>query len=136
MNDDQRKIQAMVLELIEAIRRYPYKSDVVAEITSALPGILDGTFFDHSPEDQRGLGWVSGAFFGRGERAIPLFMSGVLRGDFDQDFYTLLQQYWRSDVFPQPEPVTVESMRAARKLEKRLKKANKSCEATGDNVSS
>lgn len=125
MNEDQKKIQAMILELIDAMRRYPYKPDEIAEITNALPGIHDGTFFDRSPEDQRGLGWVSGAFFGRGERAIPLLMSGVLREDFDMEFYTLLQKYWRSDVFPQPEASTIESERAARKLAKKLKKANK-----------
>mgnify|MGYP006870080706 CR=1 FL=1 len=115
----------MILELIDAMRRYPYEPSEIAEITNALPGIVDGTFFDLSPEDQRGLGWVNGAFFGRGERAIPLFTSGVLRGDFDLDFYTLLQRYWRSDVFPQPEPSTVESMRAARKRDKKMKKANR-----------
>lgn len=129
MNEDQQKIQAMVFELIEAMRRYPYNPSEIVEITTALPGIIDGTFFDRSAEDQSGLGWVNGAFFGRGERAFPLFKSGVLRDDFDMEFSKLLHRYWRSEVFPQ----TIESERAAHKLTESIEKEKKANKARLDN---
>jgi len=123
MNDDQQKIQTMILELIAAMQRYPYNPSEIEEITSALPGIVEGTFFNRSFDKQDGLAWVSGAFFGRGERAMLLFVSGVLREEFDMEFYTLLQRYWRSQRPPPPPPPSIESQRASRKLSESLEKA-------------
>ncbi|WP_411825476.1 hypothetical protein [Luteolibacter sp. AS25] len=126
----QSKIRGMVLELIDAMRRCPdipncrpYNPSEIVEITDALPGIKDGTFFNRLPEDQHGLGWVNGAFFGRGERAIPLFISGVLRADFDQEFGDLLHEYWSSEVFPQRESTPPEMERVNRKLAESKAKA-------------
>lgn len=86
----------MVLEMIQAMERYPYKPSEVGEILDCLTGIEDGTFFQLPDDVQRGkLGWVNGAFFGRGERAFPLFKSGLLRDEFDRDFSEILHEYWR-----------------------------------------
>jgi hypothetical protein len=95
MNEMQKKIQSMVFEIIQAMKRYPYKPSEIEEILACLPGIEDGTFFQLPVDEQRGkLGWVNGAFFGRGERAFPLFKSGLLHAKFDSDFNSTLREYW------------------------------------------
>lgn len=53
-------------------------------------------FFELPFDTQRGkLGWLNGAFFGRGERAIPLLIAGVLCEDFHRDFSSILHEYWK-----------------------------------------
>ena len=138
MDELQTKIRDMVLELIEAMRRAPnipgcrpYNPSEIVEITNALPGIEDATFFDRPFDEQDGLGWIRVAFFGRGERAIPLFLSGVLRDDFDTEYRTLLRRYQSLHSPLPPSPPSIESERASRKLleslekAERIKKANK-----------
>lgn len=95
MNEEQKKIRQMVMELTEAMERHPPHHSAIAEIFEFLPGMEDGSFFDLPDDVQKGkLGWLNGAYFGRGERAMPLFESGVLRGDFDGEFHALLLRYW------------------------------------------
>lgn len=87
----------MVLEMMQAMQRYPYQPSEVREILDCLPGIEDGSFFKLPFDVQRGkLGWANGAFFGRGERALPLFKSSLLRAEFDRDFSAILHQNWSS----------------------------------------
>jgi len=87
----------MVSELTQAMEKHPYRPSEIQEILDCLPGITDGSFFQLPSEVQGGkLGWVNGAFFGRGERAMPLFKSGLLRHDFDAEFSALLHEYWRA----------------------------------------
>ncbi|RYZ62814.1 MAG: hypothetical protein EOP09_18435 [Proteobacteria bacterium] len=52
-----------------------------------LPGIEDGAYFD-LPKDFQGdrLGWLGGAYFGRGESANHLLDLGFLREDFPEEF--------------------------------------------------
>ena len=88
----------MVSELTQAMEKHPYRPSEIQEILDCLPGITDGSFFQLPFDVQRGkLGWVNGAFFGRGERAIPLLKTGLLRYDFTMDFNTILHEYWRSN---------------------------------------
>ena len=125
MNEDQKEIQCMVLELLDAMRRYPLDPSQVANVTASLPGIVDGSFFERSAKDQKALEWLNGAFFGKGERGIPLMESGVLRGNFAQDFYDLLDKYWRSEIFPQRESTPLGMERVNRKLTESKVKAEK-----------
>lgn len=94
MNDIQTKIQSMVLELIQAAERDEFRPKLGKDILDCLPGIEDGSFFSLPFEIQRGkLGWLNGAFFGRGERAFALFKKGLLRDDFDSDFNHTIKCY-------------------------------------------
>jgi hypothetical protein len=94
MNELQNDLVTMVNELVEAMRKYPYRPEEIDEIFIALPGISDGSFFELSLDKQRhSLGWVNGAFFGRGERAIPLFKEKLLREDFDLEFNRQIKSY-------------------------------------------
>lgn len=83
----QETIRELIFELLQAMKEYPYKDQEIIEILNALPGIREGTFFSLTHDEQRhSLGWVNGAFFGRGERATPLLKKGFLREDFPQEF--------------------------------------------------
>ncbi len=136
MTDDQEKLQTMIIELIGVINRSSFTHVDVGEITTALPGIEDGTFFDLPFDEQNGLTWLNVALFGRGERGIPFFISGELREEFDTEYSNLLRSYKDSRLPPRPLPPSIETQRIERKLEEsldkaeRIKKANKSEQAT------
>jgi hypothetical protein len=94
MNDIQIKIQSMVIELIQAAECDEFRPNLGKDILDCLPGIRDGSFFGLPFETQRGkLGWINGAFFGKGERAFALFKKGLLRNDFDTEFNHVIKCY-------------------------------------------
>lgn len=87
----------MVLLLFQAFERPPFDRLVTDDALAVMKGIDDGSFFELPFDTQRGkLGWLNGAFFGRGERAIPLLIAGVLPKDFHRDFSAVLHEYWSS----------------------------------------
>jgi hypothetical protein len=100
MNEKQKRIQEMVIELTQAMEKYGSSRKEIDHVIELLPGIMDGSFFS-LPEDFHisRLGWLNGAFFGRGERATPLFSAGLLRDDFDLDFNINLKEYAKSKDF-------------------------------------
>ncbi len=86
----------MALELIRAAERDTFRPNLANDILDSLPGIRNGSFFSLPFEAQRGkLGWVNGAFFGRGERAVALFKKGMLREDFDAEFNRDIERYFQ-----------------------------------------
>ncbi len=95
MNSIQKKIQGMVIELFQAMESYPYPRSGIDDALRIMAGIEDGSFFDLPFEVHSGkLGWLNGAFFGKGERAIPLLIAGTLRKEFAHDFNAILHEYW------------------------------------------
>jgi len=97
MNEKQKKIQGMVLELFEALREIENPTGGFEDAVEIMDGIQDGSFF-RLPVDVhcRKLGWLNGAFFGRGERAIPILIAGFLPDHFAKRFSKLLHEYWES----------------------------------------
>lgn len=84
----------MVHELMRAAERDEFRPNLVKDILDCLPGIEDGSFFQLPCDVQRGkLGWINGAFFGKGERAFALFNKGLLREDFDSEFDQEIKRY-------------------------------------------
>ena len=95
MNNIQKEIQGMVLDLFRALESYPYPRGGIDDALLIMAGINDGSFFDLPFEVHSGkLGWLNGAFFGKGERAFPLFDANLLPGDFDAVFNKVLHEYW------------------------------------------
>ena len=85
----------MVFELFQAFERPPFDCLVIADALAVMKGIDDGSFFELPFDTQRGkLRWLNGAFFGRGERAIPLLIAGALHEDFHKEFSAILHEYW------------------------------------------
>ncbi|MGL5018564.1 MAG: hypothetical protein ACRDBP_10540 [Luteolibacter sp.] len=81
MNELQENIQRMVLELFQALEKN-FKVNPMGGYQDAIElmdGIQDGRFFELPKEVQDNkLGRIKVSFFGRGERAIPLFIAGLL----------------------------------------------------------
>lgn len=99
MNAIQKEIQKIVLELIQAQVDYvklkrknpPGSFEDLIELKNE---IQDGRFF-RLPRDiqYNTLFCLKIAFFGRGERAIPLFIEGLLPEDFETRFRDLYTKY-------------------------------------------
>jgi hypothetical protein len=98
MSDLQKQIREMVLELFQALERNSEFNPMGGgkDALEVMKGIEDGSFF-LLPVDVHcnKLGWLNGAFFGRGERGIPLLMAGLLPAQFDEIFNDLLHRYWK-----------------------------------------
>lgn len=96
MNELQKSIQGMVLELFQALDKnfgfnpmggYQDAIDLMEEIQ-------DGRFFELPMDVQcNKLLRINVTFFGRGERATPLFIAGLLPEDFDTKFRDLFTKY-------------------------------------------
>jgi hypothetical protein len=100
MNNNQKTIHSMVLELLSAMEKYPYPERQFSDVYRILPGIADGSFFDQPFDFQcQKLGWLNGAFFGRGERAIPLVEKGLLRHGFALEFDREFKHYAHPNEF-------------------------------------
>jgi len=98
MNEKQKVIQDMVLELFEALRQNSNNPmGGFEDAVKNMSGIEDGSFFSIPLDIQRNkLLWLDVSFFGRGERALILFDVGLLPDDFDQLFHARIRDYWDS----------------------------------------
>jgi hypothetical protein len=90
----------MVLELLHALQvnREFNPMGGFEDAVQLMEGIQNGFFFDLPKDVQcNKLLKINASFFGRGERAIPLFAAGLLPNDFDTEFQLLYRQYRDSD---------------------------------------
>ena len=86
----------MVLELFQALdENLKYNSmGGYDDALERMDGIHDGRFFELPKDIQCDkLLYINATFFGRGERAAPLFIAGLLPEDFATNFQTLYRQY-------------------------------------------
>ena len=96
MNENQKKIQEMVLELFQALYENLEFNSMggFQDAIELMDGIQDGRFFELPMDAQcNKLLRINASFFGRGERAVPLFIEGLLPVDFDTKFQALYRQY-------------------------------------------
>lgn len=96
MNELQKNIRVMVLELFQALEKNLISNPMggYQDAIELMDGIQDGRFFELPMDVQtkRLLG-INASFFGRGERAAPLFIAGLIPEDFDTRFQDLYRQY-------------------------------------------
>ena len=101
MTPQQKKLRDLVAELLEAevncAKAKGGRLGMKQHVENVLPGIEDGTFFE-LPMDSQGakLGWLGGAYFGRGEAANGLLDLGLLREEFPDDFFRERSAYLRA----------------------------------------
>jgi hypothetical protein len=95
MNAQQEKLRDLIIELLDAMKRGGDRQ--TGSVLKNLPGIENGSFFNlpfgiHTAK----LGWLTGAYFGRGEGANRLLDQGFLREDFPMEFHRELSSYSHS----------------------------------------
>ncbi len=86
----------MVLELFQALEKNLESNPMggYQDAIELMDGIQDGRFFELPMDVQDNkLFRIKVTFFGRGERAIPLFIAGLLPEDFDTKFRDLFTEY-------------------------------------------
>ena len=96
MNEIQEEIRRMVLELFQALQKNLEFNPMggYQDAIELMDGIQDGRFFELPMDLQcNKLLRINASFFGRGERAAPLFIAGLLPEDFDTRFQVLYRQY-------------------------------------------
>ena len=100
MNELQKNVQRMVLELFQALERN-FETNPMGGYQDAIElmdGIQDGRFFELPMDVQcNKLLRIKVTFFGRGERAIPLFIAGLLPESFDTEFQDLYTNFRNSN---------------------------------------
>jgi hypothetical protein len=103
MNEIQKNVQSMVLELFQALEKNLESNPMggYQDAIELMDGIQDGRFFELPMDAQiNKLLRINVTFFGRGERAIPLFEVGLLPEDFDTKFQNLYIRYRDSQELP------------------------------------
>lgn len=101
MTPQQKKLRDLVVELLQAEVHHAEATggslSMKEYVEKNLPGIEDGTFFE-LPMDSQGasLGWLGGAYFGRGEAANRLLDREFLREDFSDEFFRERSAYCKS----------------------------------------